>query len=123
LIGLLTGVIAGFAIYIRYHYVYAAIAGMLCMILLPFQTTMSETAQHVAAGALCLGCFAVFFSLKRNQTSFDYPATTTRSSRQSRGSAFTFRSISKSCPLDRCPDLRSQFQWGRSIGSHTSRSG
>jgi hypothetical protein len=73
-IGLIFGSLAGLAIYIRYAYLYAAVAGLLCMGLVPFQLGMPEGVQRlVSAGGFAVA-FIVIGSMKRGETDYDFPA-------------------------------------------------
>jgi hypothetical protein len=72
LIGLIVGAIAGWTIYIRFGYLYAAIAAMLCMSLAPFQTGTSQITERLASALLLLLVFVVAH-LKHRESGDEFP--------------------------------------------------
>src|SRR5262245_19601628 len=58
-VGLLTGAVAGFLIYRRYGYTYAAIASLLCLTFAPFQTDASDAVQRLCAVVLIISVFLI----------------------------------------------------------------
>jgi uncharacterized membrane protein YgcG len=71
-VGLVTGAAAAFAVYRRFGYVYAAIASMACLALVPFQLNLSEPSRRLLAGAMLGGCFAVA-RVKRKRSGDEFP--------------------------------------------------
>jgi hypothetical protein len=72
-LGLLMGVAAGLAIYLRFGYVYAAIAGMLCLTIAPFETGLTPVSQRLAAASLLLLVFIIARS-RLAQGGNDFPS-------------------------------------------------
>jgi len=68
LIGLIVGSTAAFAIYVRYGYIYAAIASMFLMSLAPFQTRLPQVTHRFVSAGLVLFVF-VLVGKKRHETS------------------------------------------------------
>ena len=70
--GLLLGAAGGLGIYRRFGFVYAAIGGMACAALIPFQLSFSLAIRHLLAAAFLASAFLVVRS-KRLRYRDDYP--------------------------------------------------
>jgi hypothetical protein len=51
LVGLIVGALCAFGIYLRFGYVYAALASMICVSAIPFQFHLSESSERILAAA------------------------------------------------------------------------
>jgi hypothetical protein len=71
--GLLVGSMLALLIYRRFGYVYAAIASMLCISLVPFTVDIPETAQRLVSSALLVVIFVVARSM-RLKAGRDFPS-------------------------------------------------
>jgi uncharacterized membrane protein YgcG len=71
-VALITGSAAAFAIYLRFGYVYAASAAMLCASLAPFQLHLSEVRERLLAVAVLSGCLIVA-RMKRRRYGDEFP--------------------------------------------------
>jgi hypothetical protein len=72
LVGLSIGAVSSLLVYLRFGYVYAGVASMLCAALIPFTFDTSIDAERIAAAAI-LGCVFVFLRPKRLQWGEDFP--------------------------------------------------
>ena len=69
---LITGSIAGLAVYARFGYIYAAIVSMLCASVAPFETGLPPVTQRIASAGLLLLVFAVA-RLKHRKVGDEFP--------------------------------------------------
>jgi hypothetical protein len=71
-VALLIGAVGGFGVYRRFGFVYAAVGGMACAALIPFQLDLSAMMRHVLAAATLAALFLVVRS-KRLHYQDEYP--------------------------------------------------
>jgi hypothetical protein len=72
IVGLIVGSGSAFVIYLRFGFVYAAIASMICLSAMPFQTGMSEMAARLTASGL-LGIVFIVTRSKRREYGDEFP--------------------------------------------------
>jgi hypothetical protein len=71
-VALLIGAAGGFGIYRRFGFVYAAVGGMACAALIPFQLHLSAMTRHIVAAATLAAVFLIVRS-KRLHYQDEYP--------------------------------------------------